>query len=88
MMEFIFSKWQLNFIKFNFIINFIINYINFINFIKALNFIKFKNELFHNQFFRILLRFLMAASEREVSVKGVYCIPKLEFSCLNSRQNV
>ena len=26
----------------------------------------------------ILTRFLMVVSEREVSVKGVHCIPKLE----------
>ena len=40
--------------------------------LEAFNLIKFKNKLLRN--FRILQRFLMVASEREVSAKGVRCI--------------
>ena len=48
--------------------------------LEAISFIKFKNKIIRNYFVRILPRFLLVASEREVSVKGVQCIPKLEHS--------
>ena len=52
------------------------------------NFIKFKNEILHKYFFKILPRFLKAAFKGDVSVKGVHGIPKLEYSHLESRQNL
>ena len=40
--------------------------------LEAFNFIKFKNKLLGNQFFKVLPRFLMVSSDREVSAKGVH----------------